>query len=72
MRSRSEEWAELGSCLETAGGKGARHVMARGGAGRGEQGDGEEGSEHEGHESIRNTRKDVLSASRLSCLSQLS
>ena len=28
------------------------------------------GSEHEGHESTRNTRKEVLSASRLSCLSR--
>ena len=40
------------------------------GAARDEQGDGKKGSEHEGHESIRNTRKDVLSASRLSCVSR--
>ena len=42
----------------------------QGGAARDEQGDGEKGSEHEGHESTRNTRKEVLSASRLSCLSR--
>ena len=40
------------------------------GAAKDEQGDGEKGSEHEGHETTRNTRKDVLSTSRLSCLSR--